>query len=188
MSPKFILSVLGHIGWCQFPGILSQTVGQRLVCVFGYFLGTEIPGAEWRGNDQAEPPWALPPQRGRRERDPHHQAWHSPRRPRLTRGPRANPALSFRALKTPPGCVPFLPCRKVFKHLTTFLSVARSLRGRQGAPPRLHLKIKVVLTTLLEQQILSGYKKSSFSPKVLNSNHMRPGKVHAGLFSLTGPA
>lgn len=94
----------------------------------------------------------------------------------------------FRPLKTLPGCVPFLPCRKVFEHLTTFLSVARSLRGCQGAPPRLHLKIKVVLTTLLEQQILSGYKKSSFSPKVLNSNHVQSGKVHARLFSLTGPA
>lgn len=81
---------------------------------------------------------------------------------------------------------PVLPCRNVFWHLTTFfLELGVQEAGCWGVPPTTNLATKAVLALPAWNNIqtLSGCKESSFSPKVLNSNHPRPGKVHGG-FSL----
>lgn len=81
-----------------------------------------------------------------------------------------------------PGHAPFLPCRKASQHLTRFLSIAG---GPSGGPTQYIPDSKVVLTQppWSNIQTLSGYKKSSFSPRVLNSNRKRPGKVQERLVS-----
>ena len=97
-----------------------------------------------------------------------------------------NPAPSFLdpALKTLPDPAPFLPSREVLQHLTQFLSTARSPRGCQELPPTIYPSIQVALAQPAWSSIrtLSGYKKRLFSPKVLNSSHRRPGKVHGRFF------